>query len=135
MNKFSDQKKASSGTIKDDHSHKNQTNAASTPSSVLADKATGKPIANEVHPDKADKTVPVKAVVAAKGDIKPAALKTKWKSKVNAAKDNWGKLSSSELLKSDGDAKVLAELVHLRYSISMVDANKQVKQFLDKCHC
>jgi hypothetical protein len=42
---------------------------------------------------------------------------------------------SSELLKSDGDAKVLAELVHLRYSISMVDANKQVKQFLDKCHC
>ena len=107
MNKFSDQKKASADKATDDTSKKD------TPS----------------------KATPAVTTSAAKTATKPDALKGKWKSKVNAAKTNWGKLSESELLKSDGDAKMLAELVQLRYSISLVDANKQVKQFLDKCHC
>jgi uncharacterized protein YjbJ (UPF0337 family) len=107
MNKFSDQKKASADKATDD-----------TPNKANGGKATPAVILNTV-----------------KAEGKTDALKSKWKSKVTAAKSNWGKLSSSELLKSDGDAKILAELVYLRYSISLVDANKQVKQFLDKCHC
>lgn len=107
MNKFSDQKKASAGISKDDTTDK----------------------------DTLSKTKTAVMLSTAKAEGKPDALKSKWKSKVAAAKTNWGKLSSSELLKSDGDAKLLAELVQPRYSISLVDANKQVKQFLDKCHC
>jgi hypothetical protein len=135
MNKFSDQKKASAGASKDDSDHKKQMNSTPPKKPDVAGKAAVKAQADDGHTDHGSKTSTVAANSMIKTEGKSDALKTKWKSKINAAKDNWGKLSASELLKSDGDAKVLADLVHLRYAISMVDANKQVKQFLDKCHC
>jgi hypothetical protein len=135
MNKFSDQKKAAAGASKDDSDHKKKMNSTPSPKQDVAGKAAMKEHSDDGHKDHASKTSTEMASNITKSDGKPDAFKTKWKSKINAAKDNWGKLSASELLKSDGDAKVLADLVHLRYAISMVDANKQVKQFLDKCHC
>lgn len=115
MNKFSDQKKAP--TTKPNHNDSNDqavSTVALNPPAIVAEK-TGK--------------------TAAPLAVKPDALKSKWKTKVSAAKSNWGKLSTSELLKSDGDAKTLAELVQLRYAIPLVEANKQVQRFLDKCLC
>ena len=135
MNKFSDQKKASAGASKDDSDHKKQMNSTPAQKQDVAGKAAMKEHADDSHKEHVGKNTTVMASSMTKSEGKPDALKTKWKSKINAAKDNWGKLSASELLKSDGDAKVLADLVHLGYAISMVDANKQVKQFLDKCHC
>jgi hypothetical protein len=135
MNKFNDQKKASAGASKDDSDHKKQMNSTPAQKQDVAGKAAMKEHADDGHKEHVSKNTTVMASSMTKSEGKPDAFKTKWKSKINAAKDNWGKLSASELLKSDGDAKVLADLVHLRYAISIVDANKQVKQFLDKCHC
>ncbi|WP_197490069.1 hypothetical protein [Rheinheimera sp. SA_1] len=127
MNKFSDQNKAPTGKRKD-NSHDDQDDSSKAQKKLAV-------VAADKSADKASKTQTPVATTAMKAADRPDALKSKWKSKVNAAKSNWGKLSSSELLKSEGDAKNLAELVHLRYSISLGDANKQVKQFLDKCNC
>lgn len=129
MNKFSDQNKAPNGKQKGNNSDDIQE------FSTKAQKKTTVVAADKSSTDKTSKAQTLVATNATKADEKTNALKSKWKSKVNAAKSNWGKLSASELLKSEGDAKNLAELVHLRYSIPLSDANKQVKQFLDKCNC
>ncbi len=60
--------------------------------------------------------------------------KSKWSQQVKAAKNQWGKLSEAELLKSDGDPQQLAGLVQQRYAIEHHVAQKQVKIFLDKCN-
>ena len=131
MNKFSDQKKASTGKSKDDNNHQDQAHQPAAAKQTAADKAKTVQPAVIAQTHKATTAV---TTSTAKGELKSDPSKNKWKSKVNAAKNNWGKLSTSEILKSDGDAQMLADLVHLRYSIPMVEANKQVKQFLDKCH-
>lgn len=138
MNKFSDQNKAPTGKQQDHHSHDDQDKSNKAPKKlaiVAADKSADQLKAVKTSPDKSSKAQTSAATTVTKTGEKADLLKSKWKSKVNAAKSNWGKLSASELLKSEGDAKNLAELVHLRYSISLGDANKQVKQFLDKCNC
>jgi hypothetical protein len=119
MDKFSDQKKASTSQPKHSDTDNQQVNTAQYNTPLVVAEKTSKAAAPVTT------TAPA---VNAKAD----ALKNKWKTRVSAAKSNWGKLSTSELLKSDGDAKILAELVHLRYAIPLVEANKQVQRFLEK---
>ena len=60
-------------------------------------------------------------------------LKGKWQQQVGAAKIAWGKLTEDELIKSEGHAQKLAGLVQERYAITRDEADKQVKDFIDKC--
>lgn len=96
--------------------------------------------------DRMDKTDQAnKAEMADKMDATPVAAKTiqvtpaasmkgKWPQQVKAAKSQWGKLSESEILKSDGNPEQLSSLVQRRYDISRDVAEKQVHSFLDKCN-
>jgi uncharacterized protein YjbJ (UPF0337 family) len=59
-------------------------------------------------------------------------LKGKWQQQVGAAKIAWGKLTEDELLKSEGHDQKLAGLIEERYAITRDEAEKQVKEFLDK---
>jgi len=59
-------------------------------------------------------------------------MKGKWKQQVGSAKIAWGKLTEDELLKSEGKQQKLAGLIQERYAITRDEAEKQVKQFLDK---
>lgn len=62
-------------------------------------------------------------------------LRGKWKQQVGAAKIVWGKLTEDELLKSEGQQQKLAGLVQERYAITRDEADKQVKDFIQKCKC
>ncbi|SIQ71620.1 CsbD family protein [Aquipseudomonas alcaligenes] len=62
-------------------------------------------------------------------------LKGKWKQQVGAAKIAWGKLTEDELLQSEGQEQKLAGLLQERYAMTRDEADKQVKNFLDKCKC
>lgn len=59
-------------------------------------------------------------------------LKAKWQQQVGNAKIAWGKLTEDELLKSEGHDQKLAGLIQERYAITRDEAEKQVKEFLDK---
>ena len=59
-------------------------------------------------------------------------LKGKWQQQVGAAKIAWGKLTEDELLESKGHDQKLAGLIQERYAITRDEAEKQVKDFLDK---
>ena len=59
-------------------------------------------------------------------------MKGKWKQQVGNAKIAWGKLTEDELLKSEGESQKLAGLVQERYAITREQADKQVKNFLEK---
>jgi uncharacterized protein YjbJ (UPF0337 family) len=59
-------------------------------------------------------------------------LKGKWQQQVGTAKIAWGKLTEDELLKSEGHDQKLAGLIQERYAITRDEAEKQVKEFLDK---
>ncbi len=59
-------------------------------------------------------------------------LKGKWQQQVGKAKIAWGKLTEDELLKSEGHDQKLAGLIQERYAITRDEAEKQVKEFLDK---
>jgi uncharacterized protein YjbJ (UPF0337 family) len=59
-------------------------------------------------------------------------VKGKWKKQVGAAKVAFGKLTDDELLRTEGHAQKLAGLVQERYAVTRDEAEKQVKQFLDK---
>ena len=63
------------------------------------------------------------------------SLKGKWKQQVGAAKIAWGKLTEDELLKSEGHQQKLAGLVQERYAVTRDEADKQVKDFIQKCKC
>ncbi|MEE1948798.1 CsbD family protein [Pseudomonas alcaligenes] len=62
-------------------------------------------------------------------------LKGKWKQQVGAARIAWGKLTEDELLQSEGQEQKLAGLLQERYAMTRDEADKQVKNFLDKCKC
>lgn len=62
-------------------------------------------------------------------------LKGKWKQQAGAAKIAWGKLTEDELLQSEGQEQKLAGLLQERYAMTRDEADKQVKNFLDKCKC
>lgn len=59
-------------------------------------------------------------------------VKSKWKQQVGAAKLAWGKLTEDELLKAEGRQEKLAGLIQERYGIAKDEADRQVKEFLDK---
>ncbi|ULQ48016.1 CsbD family protein [Flagellatimonas centrodinii] len=59
-------------------------------------------------------------------------IKGHWKQQMGAAKVAWGKLTDDELLQSEGHVQKLAGLVQERYAVSRDEAEKQVKQFLEK---
>ena len=60
-------------------------------------------------------------------------LKGQWKQSVGAAKIAWGKLTDDELLQTEGEIQKLAGLIQERYAIASDEANRQVKEFLNKC--
>ncbi|MEO4046026.1 CsbD family protein [Pseudomonas sp. CAU 1711] len=62
-------------------------------------------------------------------------LKGKWKQQVGAAKIAWGKLTEDELLQSEGQEQKLAGLLQERYAMTRDEADKQVKNFLEKSKC
>jgi hypothetical protein len=138
MNKFTEQNKA---TAKNDTSAtpakpeiaetapKSTANSAASPSAVKADSSsTAKAVA-------ADKAKVAAALQKTSDPTKKDAFNGKWPSQIQAAKSNWNKISESELIQSGGIETKLADLVQQRYSISQDVARKQVKSFIDKCHC
>lgn len=59
-------------------------------------------------------------------------LKGKWKQQVGAAKLAWGRLTEDELLQAEGREEKLAGLIQEHYAIAREEAEKQVREFLDK---
>jgi uncharacterized protein YjbJ (UPF0337 family) len=102
-----------------------------------------KNIATNSHPNETNKsgamegmpdpTIGMKEGKNASAKSSSSSLKTKWPQQVKAAKSQWGKLSETEILNSDGDLHQLSTLVQQRYSLAGDVADKQVKSFLDKC--
>jgi hypothetical protein len=123
MNKFTEQNKATA---------KNETQTNKGTAGVADAAAETSPMAKAVAADKAKIAAATqKPAEAAKKD----AFNGKWHSQIQAAKSNWSKISESELLKSGGVETNLIDLVQQRYSLSQDVASKQVKSFIDKCHC
>jgi uncharacterized protein YjbJ (UPF0337 family) len=63
------------------------------------------------------------------GMLSADELKGTWKKQMGAAKITWGKLTSDELLKIEGQQQKLAGLVQERYAITRDEADRQVKNF------
>jgi hypothetical protein len=124
MNKFTEQNKAVEKSDTQAKTNKNgSATATTTETSQMGKAATA---------DKAKVTAaPQQLTETAKKD----AFNGKWHSQIQAAKSNWSKISESELLKSGGVETNLTDLVQQRYSLSQDTASKQVKSFIDKCHC
>lgn len=120
MNKFTEQNKATAKI--------EPTTTAAAPSKAASAAATD--AAKKLAADQA-KTTPQKPTDAVKKD----AFNGKWQSQIQAAKSHWNKISESELIKSEGIETRLADLVQQRYSLTQDVARKQVKSFIDKCHC
>lgn len=123
MNKFTEQNKAVT---------KNNTQTKTTKDSLTVDMSATKPLAKSLATDKAK--IVAKSSELAKAPKKDA-FNGKWPSQIQAAKSNWSKISESELRQSGGIETNLTELVQQRYSLSHDVASKQVKSFIDKCHC
>lgn len=138
MNKFTEQNKAAAKidpnttTAKTDAAAKTAKDDAKTTASDTAN------MSKAVAADKAkmDATSQKPADSGKPADsVKKDAFNGKWHSQIQAAKSNWSKISESELLKSGGVETNLTDLVQQRYSLSQDMASKQVKSFIDKCHC
>ncbi len=124
MNKFTEQNKA---VAKNDTPAKTDKNGSATATATETSQMGKAGVA-----DKAKVTTAAqKPAEAPKKD----AFNGKWHSQIQAAKSNWSKISESELLKSGGVETNLTDLVQQRYSLSQDTASKQVKSFIDKCHC
>jgi hypothetical protein len=143
MNKFTEQNKA---TAKSDPSAKPAKEViANTPHNGADHKDAGhNGTVNTAAKTDSNGSAKVVAADKAKADVgmqKPAdaakkdAFNGKWQSQIQAAKSNWNKISESELVQSGGVETKLADLVQQRYSLSQDVARKQVKSFIDKCHC
>lgn len=128
-----------------DHDGKNEHAKASV--AQHADKAPAAAAAHDASTDTTIEMPKVELVNApprdAKGDdevmSQPPAktavvvdIKSKWKSQVSAAKQEWNKLTEAELLKTDGNEHKLATLVQERQGVVRSDAYKQVKAFFEK---
>jgi uncharacterized protein YjbJ (UPF0337 family) len=55
-----------------------------------------------------------------------------WKQHVGAAKVMWGKLTQDQLLQTEGRFQKLAGLIQEKYAISRMEAEKQVRTFMEK---
>lgn len=123
MNKFIEQNKVTA---------KNETQAKTGKDGVAVAATETNPMAKAVAADKAKIADATQKPAEA---VQKDAFNGKWNNQIKAAKNNWNKLSESELLKSGGVETNLTELVQQRYSLSRDVASKQVKSFIDKCHC
>lgn len=114
MNKFSEQNKtvAAASNPADKNTAANKTNA---------------PAKNAAADKNQHSTQPAGA--------KKDAFNGKWPSQIQAAKATWEKLSEKELITSAGNEVNLTDLVAQRYSLSHDAASKQVKTFINQCHC
>ncbi len=59
-------------------------------------------------------------------------IKGRWQQHVGAAKVAWGKLTEDELMKIEGHAQQLVGLIQERYSVTLNDAQNQVRDFYFK---
>lgn len=127
MNKFSEQNKAvaAASNPADKNTAANKTNAPAK--NAAADKNT----AVSKNAAAADKNLHSTQPAGAKKD----AFNGKWPSQIQAAKATWEKLSEKELITSAGNEVNLTDLVQQRYSLSHDAASKQVKTFINQCHC
>lgn len=55
----------------------------------------------------------------------------KWNQHVGSARIAWGELTEDELLQTQGHLQKLAGLIQERYAITLDEAEKQVKGFID----
>jgi len=62
----------------------------------------------------------------------PLSIAERWNRYVGSARIVWSRLSDDELLKSEGEAGKLTELVQERYAVSREAADKRVRDFLQK---
>lgn len=64
----------------------------------------------------------------------PAAIfNGNWQESIGSAKETWSKLTEEELVKSEGNEHKLAGLVQGRYGLTRDEANRQAKEFIEKC--
>lgn len=59
------------------------------------------------------------------------AIKGKWKQHIGSARIAWGELTDDELLQTQGHLQKLTGLIQERYAITLDEAEKQVKGFID----
>lgn len=59
-------------------------------------------------------------------------LSGQWKQHVGSAKVAWGKLTQDQLLQTEGQYQKLVGLVEEKYAVTRMDADKQVRAFMDK---
>lgn len=59
-------------------------------------------------------------------------LSGQWKQHVGSAKVAWGKLTQDQLLQTEGQYQKLVGLVQEKYAVTKMDADKQVRAFMDK---
>lgn len=60
-----------------------------------------------------------------------AASQQRWQTQKSAVQKRWLMLHASELDQMNGEAEPLIELISSRYALSPLEAEKQVRQFLD----
>lgn len=131
MNKFTEQNKAAAKIDPNTTTAKNDNQAKTAKDDAKAAASDTTNMSKAVAADKAKMDAATKPAEASKKD----AFNGKWHSQIQAAKSNWSKISENELLKSGGVETNLTDLVQQRYSLSQDVASKQVKSFIDKCHC
>ncbi|WP_430457876.1 hypothetical protein [Rheinheimera sp.] len=138
MNKFTEQNKAAAKIDPNTTTAKTDALAKTAKDDSKAAASDTTNMSKAVAADKAklDATTRTPAENGKPADsAKKDAFNGKWHSQIQAAKSNWSKISESELLKSGGVETNLTDLVQQRYSLSQDMASKQVKSFIDKCHC
>ncbi len=59
-------------------------------------------------------------------------LSGQWKQHVGSAKIAWGKLTQDQLLQTEGQYQKLVGLVQEKYAVSRINADKQVRTFMEK---
>ena len=59
-------------------------------------------------------------------------IKGKWRQLAGLARVVWDDLTLDELIKSEGDARKLADLVKQRYGMTLEEADKQVMSFFER---
>ena len=59
-------------------------------------------------------------------------LSGQWKQYMGSAKVAWGKLTQDQLMETEGKFQKLVGLVQEKYAVSRMDADKQVRAFMDK---
>lgn len=137
MNKFTEQNKAAAKIDPNTTTAKNDNQAKTAKDDAKAAASDTTNMSKAVAADKAKMDAATKPAETGKpaDASKKDAFNGKWHSQIQAAKSNWSKISENELLKSGGVETNLTDLVQQRYSLSQDVASKQVKSFIDKCHC